>query len=101
MTRARLYYEAHVTVEAGNDWAAFRGIWSDTWRVSRFDEDEVDDYHGKWFMSCRGVELSDVTHSVMFCVAELRRRGYQVVRWKIEDTVADSKHGDLLEELAT
>lgn len=99
--RARLYYEAHVTVENAGEWEAFKSLWADGWRVSRFDEDEVDDYHGKWFMSCRHEDLDMIRKFVAGAVKLLEIRGYTVLRWKVEDTVLDSKHGDRLEELST
>lgn len=104
MTKARLYYEAHVTVESRDaledmltdPWGAFKLIaHSCGWRPSKFSEDEVDDYHGKWFLSWRGEDLDATITAVRAMVGALRRGGYEVLRWKIEDTVYDSKHGDL------
>lgn len=105
MSKARLYYEAHVTVEAReteNDWMTFKMIASNCgWRASKFSEDEVDDYHGKWFLSWRGEELEDTTRAVRAMVSALLGGGYIVIRWKVEDTLLDSKHGDLPEILDT
>jgi hypothetical protein len=103
VTRSRLYYEAHVTVEAGSegdDWTIFAsGARSRGWRASKFDEDEVDDMSGKWFLSFRDPELSRTKYHVRRCVEALESSGRTVLRWKIEDTVLDSKHGDTLEAL--
>lgn len=98
MTRSRLYYEAHVTVEEGPDWELFaHSARATDWRASKFDEDEVDDMSGKWFLSCRGEDLDQVRGWVRSMIADLEESGLTVLRWKIEDTVLDSKHGDTLE----
>jgi hypothetical protein len=105
MTRARLYYEAHVTVEAvegdgeeaARAWQAFKlACGTLGWRASKFSEDEVDDYHGKWFISWRGEELDATMDSIRSVVDMLEKGEYKIIRWKVEDTVYDSKHGDTL-----
>jgi hypothetical protein len=102
LMRARLYYEAHVTVEdSGVDWPEFAAAARHNgWRASRFSEDEVDDMSGKLFLSARDQDLATITGLIDKEVRELEDAGLRVLRWKIEDTVADSKHGDLLEEVA-
>jgi hypothetical protein len=102
MVAARLYYEAHITVEASDKvtWYWFSTVArSFGWRASKFDEDEVDDMSGSWFLSFRGKDLHIVKQEVSHQLAILRQNGLQVLRWKIEDTVMDSKHGDVEEQL--
>jgi hypothetical protein len=106
MTRSERYYEAHVTVDAPvaaqdeENWQEFKFLAGPLgWRASKFSEDEVDDYHGKWFLSARGEILEDVIMSVETVVVALSGYGYKVLRWKVEDTVLDSKHGDKLNAL--
>ena len=103
--QARLYYEAHVTVESQDaltdmmtdPWTPFKFLASQRgWRASKFSEDEVDDYHGKWFLSFRDTDLEFTRKAVGSMVDLLGRRGYEVLRWKVEDTLLDSKHGDTL-----
>jgi hypothetical protein len=100
MTESRLYYESHVTVEAGEYWDQFAAMVRELdWRASKFDEDEVDDMSGKWFISARGRDLSEVKWRMGQILDILEELGYEVLRWKIEDTVLDSKHGDERKEL--
>jgi hypothetical protein len=99
MTTARLYYEAHITVEESTEvpFEDFAGMVRDSgWKASRFSEDEVDDYNGKWFMSYRGEDLEATMGAVKAGVLSLGILGHTILRWKIEDTLLDSKHGDTL-----
>ncbi len=97
MSDARLYYEAHITVDAGDDWQHFIETVPSSYRCSKFDEDQVDNYHGKWFCSARGTALEDFKGDLSETINTLTENGYNVIRWKIEDTLLDSKHGDVLD----
>jgi hypothetical protein len=100
--KARLYYEAHITVEAGTEdqWEGFaRASRSVGWRASKFSEDEVDDMSGKWFLSYRHEILDVVKATIIGSVRGITSLGFQVLRYKIEDTLLDSKHGDTIEGL--
>lgn len=101
MSEARLYYEAHVTVKGKNvdkDWAKFNAVAEHNgFRASRFDVDEVDHYDGAWFLSYRTKRFDEMKDAIRSCLGWLRLNGYEVIRWKIEDTVLDSKHGDTLD----
>lgn len=100
--RARLYYEAHITVEAGTDdqWGSFsQAARRVGWRASKFDEDEVDDMSGKWFLSRRHELLDVIEQTIVGTVRAIEDLGMIVIRYKIEDTLLDSKHGDKLEGL--
>ena len=94
----RLYYEAHITVEARDMdfWEEFEGLFRG-FRVSRFDIDHVDDYNNKWFMSTRGKDLGELGDKIRDAINTLIEYNYKVTRWKIEDTLLDSKYGDTLE----
>lgn len=97
--KSRLYYEAHITVEPATDrtFDQFRFAWSDdTWRVSSFSEDDVDQIEGKWFITCRHTSYQMIHTRVHNKVRELTEAGLTVQRYKIEDTLLDSKHGDTL-----
>ena len=95
-----LYYEAHITVEAGLDcyWTDFTNLFPGTFKCSKFDEDQVDDYNGKWFMSARDTDLDSIILTIRMAVERLEHLGFSVLRWKIEDTVLDSKYGDTFKE---
>lgn len=95
--KAKLYYEAHITCDSGNDFDEFTTIAKyNGWRSSRFDEDNVDFYNGKWFLSYRETDLKTMKSSIKLIINELKQAGYSVIRWKIEDTLFDSKYGDVL-----
>lgn len=95
--KSRLYYEAHITVDAGTDFQEFLDLCErNSWRGSRFDQDEVDDYHGKWFASWRHEEYGVIAASLLNLLAIMQVNGLKVLRYKIEDTLLDSKHGDTL-----
>lgn len=104
-TPGRLYFELHITVEAfgfpstDKDWQDSKkgmSIVLPMWRVSKFSEDEVDDYHGKWFMSARVTDPTWIKPFLANAVQFIKQGGYEVLRWKAEDTIFDSKHGDTL-----
>ncbi len=97
MTTTRLYYECHITIEASErinwDWFADMAR-SLGWRASKFDEDEVDDMSGNWFLSFRGPSLAVCKSHILEALSVVRHNELLVLRWKIEDTVLDSKYGD-------
>jgi len=100
MTEARLYFEAHITTEIRNngdddDWTTFKAI-SPYWKCSKFDQDDVDGYHNKWFMSTRHTDLDKLKARIRHTLDMLETFEFNVVRWKIEDTLLDSKYGDTL-----
>lgn len=91
------YFEAHITVEAGDDWDKFaENVRLNGWRASKFDEDEVDDMSGKWFMSMRSNSLAGIMRAMKNAIVGIEGLRYKVLRYKIEDTILDSKLGDSL-----
>lgn len=97
--KARLYLELHITVESQEDdkFAQFQD-WAITndWRASRFSEDDVDGYNGKWFLSAREDYKSKAIENLEKTLKVLEDDNYSILRWKIEDTLLDSKYGDKL-----
>jgi len=97
--QARLYYEAHITVEPkpNETFEEFSAAFSSRfWRGSTFAEDEVDRIKGKWFLSGKDQDLAIIRGHTRVAVGILARDGYTVLRYKIEDAILDSKYGDVL-----
>lgn len=97
--KARLYFELHVTVEESKlmQFADFALLAEEIgWRASRFDEDLVDDYHGKWFASARVKDRNAICDELHSAIDKFAGHGCAILRWKAEDTLLDSKHGDTL-----
>jgi hypothetical protein len=66
------------------------------WKASRFEVDEVDDIAGKWFMSARDTNYLRLFHRTQGMVYSLGQADTEVLRYKIEETLIDSKCGDKL-----
>lgn len=103
---ARLYYEAHITVEpleaesfSYSDFADAIAQDHKSWRASKFEHDDVDNIADKWFLSAKCNELDAIKWAVRTMLADLRSHGFVIERWKIEEAVLDSKHGDDEEKL--
>jgi hypothetical protein len=98
--KPRLYLEMHITIESTRCPITFEELreWAgEEWKVSKFDEDDVDGFTGKWFMSARDeCCLAGAQREMRRALTELRHFGITVLRYKIEDTLLDSKHGDTL-----
>lgn len=94
----RLYCEMHITVEpAVMSTQEFRElVTGDDWLFSAFSEDDVDGIQGKWFLTSRAPTQAQAMTMLIDKVTELRDLGLTVCRAKIEDTVFDTKHGDIL-----
>lgn len=94
----RLYCEMHITVEpAVMSTQEFRELVAgDDWLFSAFSEDDVDGIQGKWFLTSRAPTQAQAMTMLVDKVTELRDLGLTVSRAKIEDTVFDTKHGDIL-----
>ena len=92
------YFEAHVTVEPiqgiMRDYDAFAEYCRKIgWRASRFEHDDVDEIAGKWFMSTRHPSHSQTVQMVQ---GVLNNAPGHILRYKIEETLLDSKCGDRL-----
>lgn len=99
---SRLYHEIHITVaaKAPETWDGFAQHSRDHfWRASKFDVDDVDAMDGQWFMSAREKSLEVAKDRTRQMLTVLRLANYDILRWKIEDTILDSKHGDTENDL--
>lgn len=106
LNRSRLYFEAHITVRPPSTEEQYRTKegweqFADTsrelgWRASKFEVDEVDDATGLWFLSYRSEDRQTIENEVRGMVHGLSCSDFEVVRYKIEDTLLDSKSGDEL-----
>lgn len=99
--QTKLYFEAHVTVRphkvAPELWETFvKRAEYNNMRASRFDVDEVDHYDGAWFLSARDTDYNKLFELIRGCKESLEALGYEFIRAKIEDTLFDTKHGDVL-----
>lgn len=105
-TMARLYYEAHITVEPLDAESFGYSDFVDAieqdhknWRASKFEHDDVDNIADKWFLSAKSNHLPAMKWAVSTMLADLRGHGFVIERWKIEEAVLDSKYGDSEEML--
>jgi len=101
MREARLYYEAHVNFERNAETELAGKRIEDAfsnWKLATFEMHKDKEPTG--FITGRHKSLYQIKRETLFVVTTLRSWGFNVLRWKIEDTVLDSKHGDQLFELA-
>ena len=94
----RLYYEAHVNLApvspAGREALAGAAqpygfhLAKLLMEKGRLAEDA--------FLTARSGKYEDIESRLRWLVQALRERGYVVRRYKIEDTLLDSRHGDVL-----
>jgi hypothetical protein len=96
-------YEAHITVEPytgpGMTWGRFVDyLFPHRWRAGMFEHDDVDGIAGKWFMSMASDDRQTITTETRNMVRFLEADHFKVLRWKVEETLFDSKHGDQLED---
>lgn len=97
MSDTQLYYEAHVTVKPHGKFHNF-GQWLNerNWKASVSEAGAVDDAAGTWFGSARSPSKPFLFGQVVGVVKGLEKFGFEVTRWKVEEIVWDSKHGDTL-----
>jgi hypothetical protein len=94
-------YEAHITVQpsAEHSYAEFAAALRELgWKPSMFEHDEVDDIAGKWFVSYASDDRDEIINEVKGMIHGLSCAGEEVLRWKIEQTLFDSKAGCGIEE---
>lgn len=103
-TRSKLYFEAHVTIEpvfdARRDQAGvlarmFGFKLADLLMKKRQVETAERSAHDT-FMTGHGQVLEDLTERTRALVEALQAAGFQVWRYKIEDTILDSRTDDVL-----
>jgi len=99
-----VYYEAHITVDSLrlniNQFPVFKNVCGSTWKVSRFEEDEVDGHDGKWFATTQSDNLESIFILTSNTVSLLDSRGYRVMRAKIEQTLFDTKYNDKMDGIS-
>jgi cellobiose phosphorylase len=108
----QFYYEVHLTVDPKDtetSYEMFAWTAADSgWKASKFEHDDVDNTVGKWFMSNRYEVSSEMLPSAQIYLIQQEIIGWVhglscndmvVERWKIEQTLADSKLGHKLEDL--
>lgn len=96
--KARLYYEAHITIDPAaadelENGLVGKALREAGWRVSTFLM-RGEGPRANAFISCRDESLTRIKERTAVATEYLDARGFPVLRWKIEDTLLDSKHGD-------
>lgn len=104
MTKADLYYEAHITIDPIEDdlrklhagfSARFYGF-----RLAKLLMDKGVPSQLDTFMTGHGTDLDDIKQRTLDLCRTLQQNGFKVRRYKIEDTVLDSRHSDVFNLLS-
>lgn len=101
------YFEAHVTIEPifddrlemASQLALKNKFKIATLLMQKREEDTPTRSKYDTFMTGHGKQLDDIQSRVKALVEELRANNFTVWRYKIEDTVMDSRINDILEIL--
>lgn len=104
MTVSRLYYECHVTIEPVFDAKlALADIIAKKHHFKLADllmqkrkEDTPERSRHDTFMTGHHKEYEVLFDRMVALIKDLKANGFQVWRAKVEDTLFDTKHGDLL-----
>lgn len=99
---AKYYYEAHVTIEPVFDERREAAkVIAEKWKFRLADllmkkrsEDTEERSSRDTFMTTHSKEMIDITYRTVSLVKELKNAGFKVWRYKIEDTVMDSRIED-------
>jgi hypothetical protein len=95
---SRLYYEAHITVPPLNNaqLAVVEQLCSaHDWHRSTFELHKGGQVPNA-FVSCRDTSRNHIIARTGTMLRLLLNAGFTVLRWKVEDTLLDSKRGDRL-----
>lgn len=101
--KARLYYEAHITIdpvaEGCREFVQERllGPWG--FRLAKLLMDKGVPSTLDTFCTAHGTDYVNVQLRVVGAVRALQREGYTVRRYKVEDTMMDSRTADVLDLL--
>lgn len=107
MDDSKLYYECHITIEPvfddrflnAKDIANSHGFRiADLLMKKRCEDTEVRSKHDT-FMTGRSKNYKDLHDRMVACIVDLKENEFQVWRYKIEDTLLDSKFEDNLKLL--
>lgn len=101
--KADLYYESHVTInpvfdakrEEASALANRYGFKLAKLLMKKRSTDDAEDSKLDTFMTGHGQDLGDIKDRTKSLVLELQSSGYTVLRYKIEDTILDSRHSDV------
>lgn len=102
--RSKLYYEAHITIdpvfderrEQARKTAEAYGFRLAKLIMRKKEADAEQPSRDDTFMTGHGVEFADIERRTIGCVKAVQRHGFTVRRYKIEDTVLDSRSNDEL-----
>jgi hypothetical protein len=100
----KLYYESHITIEPVFDerLEQFRDLSKlYNFHVATFLFKPHSDKPLKDFSSSRSTSYTAIVNRTVHCVEALQKAGFKVLRYKIEDTLVDSKMKDKFELLTT
>lgn len=93
---SKLYYEVHVTVNKMPKDTLLRLCSINNYKASELKFDDVDGLPGSWICTYRGKNQDKVMISMLDFIQMIISNGGSVVRYKIEDTILDSKLNDSL-----
>jgi hypothetical protein len=102
---ARLYYECHITVEPVFEETReelstiakpFGFRLAELLMQKNREHDPIRSTYDT-FMTAHSKNYEDIFQRMKNCVAAIEAEGFKVWRYKIEDTLFDTKHGDKLE----
>lgn len=104
MTISKLYYECHITIEPVFDeqleevkeLASRAGFRVANLLMQKRKEDKAERSMYDTFMTSTNVNYENLQGRMLQAIDLLKKAGYKVWRYKIEDTLLDSKHCDEL-----
>lgn len=102
MTTSLLYYEAHVTIDPVPEdqrETLQKMVTPDKFKLAKLLMDKGVPSQLDTFMTGHGKDLEDITSRVKNVCETLIKSGYKVRRYKIEDTILDSRFKDVLQVL--
>src|ERR1700761_657847 len=101
-TKSKLYYEAHVTIDPiFDERREHAALLAQTYKfrlakliMRKRESDHEQVSRDDTFMTGHGIELDDIMTRTKMLVMKLREHGFKVRRYKIEDTILDSRTND-------
>lgn len=105
---SRLYFECHITIEPvfderlseAKEVGIRSGFHIADLLMRKRAKDTEERSKNDTFMTARNVNYENLEARMMQCIRNLKAAGFKVWRYKIEDTLIDSKHEDELGLLA-
>jgi hypothetical protein len=105
-----LYFEAHITLAPAIDADHYNKLQQlareNCWRVSKLflkngDGSVGDPWHDDMFLSARSKVYRDIENSIKHMLPKLEKHGFEIRRYKIENTLTDVKYTKCLTCLGT